>query len=59
VVFKGEISNRKKPLIPHPAYGTCAIFVIIEYRITVKPAHVIISIKQLPVLKGHLYLVLS
>jgi len=29
------------------------------YSSTVKPAHEVISIKQLPVLKGHLFLVQS
>ena len=32
---------------------------ILHKQYTVKPAHVITSIKQSPILKGHLFLVMS
>jgi hypothetical protein len=32
---------------------------ILTVKITVKPAHAVTSVKQSPVLKGHIFLVLS
>ena len=37
----------------------CIISILMEINYTVKPVHVVTSIKQSPVFKGHLFLILS
>jgi hypothetical protein len=41
------------------ACAYCYLYIDAVYVITVKPVHVVTSIKQSPVLKGHLFLDLS
>jgi hypothetical protein len=65
VVYLINIGNMSamSPFTDYPIYtelycSSSCIFLLIQWN-TVKPAHEVTSIMQSPVLKGHLFLVLS